>query len=164
MGRTPKPTALKLLHGDDKKDPGRINRREPKPPRAPNDPPAWLSVAAREVWDQYAPGLVLTGVLTVADIETFASWCDAVIRRRVAAGHITDEGAVIEVPVLDKSGEFVGTRLVKSPWTLALKEADAQVLHWGARFGMTPADRSKIVVGGADRGSATDDLFASSGA
>lgn len=161
MARPPKPTALKLLHGDDKKDPQRINRREPNPPADATTVPEWLAPDARHVWDQYAPVLRLIGVLTVVDVEAFASWCDAVTRRRVAADHIATEGAVIEVPVIDKSGEFVGTRLVKSPWTLALKEADAQVLHWGSRFGMTPADRSKIVVGGADRGESTDDLFTS---
>ncbi len=160
MGRPAKPTALKLLHGDNKKNPQRINRTEPKPSTTAGDPPEWLSLPALTVWQEYAPGLVRTQVMTAADVETFAAWCDAVARRRQAAAELEAGGPVVEQPIVNKEGDVVGFKLVKSPWTLVLKEADAQMVHWGSRFGMTPSDRSKISVGGGERGASTDDLFA----
>lgn len=160
MGRPAKPTALKLLHGDGKKNPQRINRTEPHPAAATGDAPEWLSVAAVAVWQEYAPGLLRTAVLTAADVETFAAWCDAVARRREAVAALDADGPVVEQPIVDRNGDVVGTKLVKSPWTLVLKEADAQMVHWGSRFGMTPSDRAKISVGGGERGAQTDDLFA----
>lgn len=160
MGRPAKPTALKLLHGDNKKNPQRVNRSEPAHLPATGDAPGWLTPAALDVWLEYAPGLVRTRVMSAADVEAFAAWCDACARRREAVVHLGAEGAVVEQPVLDRNGHLVGTKLAKSPWTIVLREADAQMVHWGSRFGMTPSDRAKISVGGGERGAQTDDLFA----
>lgn len=49
--REPKPTALKVLHGD-RSD--RFNREEPLPPESEVSPPAELSDDARAVWDPLA--------------------------------------------------------------------------------------------------------------
>lgn len=153
-GPAGKPTALRVLHGD-RKD--RINTDEPQPAAGDVEPPAWLGAAAVEVWDTLAGDLQGQGVLTAWDVEAFANWCDAVARRRDAAAHIEDEGAVVELPVFNKNGDLVGHRRAKSPWLLALDAADAQVQRYGARFGLTPSDRAQLKVarpetpGGAER-------------
>ncbi|MFJ3705042.1 MULTISPECIES: phage terminase small subunit P27 family [unclassified Streptomyces] len=140
-GQAPKPTALRVLHGD-RKD--RINTNEPMPAELAIEPPDWLSEAAAEVWDQLADDLVAKGVLTAWDTEAYANWCDAVTRRRDAAEHVAQEGAVVELPVFNKNGDLTGHRHGKNPWLLALDAADAQVQRYGARFGLTPSDRSQL--------------------
>ncbi|PJN31499.1 terminase [Streptomyces sp. CB02613] len=153
-GPAGKPTALRVLHGD-RKD--RINTDEPQPSELDIEPPAWLSEDAVEVWEQLADDLIGKGVLTAWDIEAYANWCDAVVRRRDAADHVAREGAVVELPVFNKNGDLTGHRMAKNPWLLALDAADAQVQRYGARFGLTPSDRSQLKIappanpGGAER-------------
>lgn len=155
-GPAPKPTPLRVLHGD-RKD--RINNAEPVPSTAPIRPPRWLSKPARVVWRAYAPDLQTQGVLTAWDVEALAIWCDAVVRRRAALEQLEELGPVREVPIIDKDGELVGTRLVKNPWTFVLTECDAQVQRYGARFGLTPSDRSQLKVGGSGRRDPKEDLL-----
>ncbi|MGW1662927.1 phage terminase small subunit P27 family [Streptomyces microflavus] len=153
-GSPGKPTALRILHGD-RKD--RINTDEPQPSELDIVPPAWLSEAAVEVWEQLADDLIGKGVLTAWDAEAYANWCDAVVRRRDAAEHVDQDGAVVELPVFNKNGDLTGHRMGKNPWLLALDAADAQVQRYGARFGLTPSDRSQLKIapptnpGGAER-------------
>lgn len=145
-GPAPKPTGLRVLHGD-RKD--RINTDEPAPGVLDVDPPAWLSAAALEVWHHLAEDLAVKGVLTAWDTEAYACWCDAVARRREAAERVAEEGAVVEHPVYNKNGDLTGHRLGKNPWLLALDAADAQVQRYGARFGLTPSDRAQLKIGAA---------------
>lgn len=148
-GPAPRPTALRVLRGD-RAD--RINGEEPQPSSGAVAAPDWLPADAVQVWEHYAPDLIAKGVLTGWDAEAFACWCDAVVRRRRAAEHIEEEGAVIETEVFNKNGDVSGTRLAKSPWLLALDAADAQVQRYGARFGLTPSDRSQLHLGAGTQG------------
>ena len=154
-GRPKKPTSLKVLHGD-RKD--RINDREPKPASLEVAPPEWLSDEAVEVWHRLAADLERTGVLTAWDVEAYALWCDAVVRRRHAVLELRKTGEVVELPVFNKNGEQTGYRLAKSPWTLVLNEADAQFQKYAARFGLTPSDRADLSIGEARR-DPTEDLL-----
>lgn len=153
-GPTGKPTALRVLHGD-RAD--RINTDEPQPSELEVTPPDWLPERAVQVWEQLAEDLIGKGVLTAWDAEAYANWCDAVVRRRDAAEHVDREGAVVELPVFNKNGDLTGHRMAKNPWLLALDSADAQVQRYGARFGLTPSDRSQLKIapatnpGGAER-------------
>lgn len=142
-GPAPKPTNIRRLHGD-RSD--RINDAEPVPSEGEIKVPSWLNRQARTVWQSYAPDLARKRVLTAWDVEAFATWCDAVARRRKAARKLERQGEVVRVPVFNKNGEVTGTRLAKNPWTLVLNEADSQVQRYGARFGLTPSDRSQIKV------------------
>ena len=55
-GRPPKPTALKLLHGNPGKRP--ISDREPKPPKGETTCPKHLDATAKTEWKRI--GLLLT--------------------------------------------------------------------------------------------------------
>lgn len=154
-GRPKKPTNLAVLHGD-RKD--RINTAEPKPSELAVEPPSWLGEQAVEVWQHLAPDLKAKGVLTAWDVEAFAAWCDAVVRRRHASQRLQVEGEVIELPVFNKNGEETGHRYAKNPWTLVLNEADAQVQKYAARFGLTPSDRASLSISEGSR-DADDDLL-----
>lgn len=146
-GRPPKPRALKVLHGD-RKD--RINNTEPVPSELEITPPPWLVADGLTVWQQYAPDLIRKKVLTSWDIEAFACLCDSVARRCRATAALAAQGEVIEAEVFNKNGEATGSRLVRNPWVLVLNSSDAQVQRWGARFGMSPAERGQLKVGGSD--------------
>ncbi|MEV7282863.1 phage terminase small subunit P27 family [Streptomyces sp. NPDC093111] len=147
-GPAPKPTVLRVLHGD-RAD--RINTEEPRPAEGDIVPPAWLRADGVEVWDTLADQLIVTGVLTPWDVEAFANWCDAVARRREAAEHVAAEGAVVEHPVFNKNGDISGHRMGKNAWLMALDTADAQVQRYGARFGLTPSDRAQLHIGGQEQ-------------
>lgn len=141
------PTQVAILHGY-RKD--RINQQEPKPDTTVEvKPPTWLDAKARAVWRRLAPDLKRKSVLTGWDVEAFACYCDAVVRRRKAAAELKEHGEVIELPVFNKNGELTGHRIGKNPWTLVLNEADAQVQRYGARFGLTPSDRADLHIGEA---------------
>ncbi len=143
-GKPAAPTALKLVRGT-RSD--RVNRSEPQPDAEEIVAPDWLSDDAREVWDRVAPDLEAKGVLTAWDVETFAAWCDAVVRLRHAVEALDLEGEVVETPVFDRNGAQTGSRWAKNPWMFVWKDANEVVARVGARFGLTASDRSQLQVG-----------------
>ncbi|MDP8929911.1 MAG: phage terminase small subunit P27 family [Actinomycetota bacterium] len=134
VGRPPKPTTLKVLHGG---HPERVNRSEPKPPAEKVAPPSWLDTKARLIWRELAQSLEKAGVLTVWDVREFAVWCDAVARHSEAAEQVAKEGLILE-------GQQ-GPR--KHPACQLVRDYAAIVTTYGARFGLSPSDRSRISVG-----------------
>ncbi|MEV8438797.1 tetratricopeptide repeat protein [Actinosynnema sp. NPDC051121] len=92
-GPAPKPTSLRVLHGD---RPDRINTREPVPPDAEVEPPDWLSDSARAIRDRLAPGLVARKVLTVWDADAFAILCQAVARYREATTRLNSSALLVQ--------------------------------------------------------------------
>jgi P27 family predicted phage terminase small subunit len=155
-GPAPAPTALKLVKGT-RKD--RVNTAEPKPAEVAGKviPPEWLTADALELWTQYAPDLERQGVLRAWDVEHFAAWCDSAAQRRRATAALAESSEVVEEPVISK-GELVGHRLVRNPWTLVQKSATDAMQRYGARFGLTPSDRSQLKVGDGTT-NPTDDLL-----
>ena len=71
-GPPPKPTKLKQLAGNPGKRP--LPKNEPQPTGLAGRPD-WLTMGARQVWDEYAPGLARLGLLTELDGDTFGRWC-----------------------------------------------------------------------------------------
>jgi P27 family predicted phage terminase small subunit len=140
-GRPAKPTALKLLHGDDKKNPQRVNRAEPVPASVAVEAPDWLSPAALGVWEALAPDRIATGVLTAWDVDAFALFCEALVLARQGVSEARREAQPGAPSPMSKFKDAVG--LCSS---------------LGGRFGWTPSDRQKLVVGGNRRGP-KDDLL-----
>jgi phage terminase small subunit len=89
-GRKPKPTALKILSGD---QPCRINRREPILPAASGmEPPDWIGSFGIDLWRRLAPVLVPAGLLTAGDLPAFEQLCQEydTIRRNKLCGPARD--------------------------------------------------------------------------
>lgn len=139
-GPAPAPTNVKRLHGT---RPSRINDAEPVPPEAEVGPPAWLSAAAREVWAELAPGLIAHGVLTSWDVHGLAVYCDACVRYARAAADVAERGML----VTSRKAK------VKNPSLQLCRDAAADMARFGARYGLTPADRSQIRVERPEPGS-----------
>lgn len=138
-GPAKEPTAIHVLKG------GKKDESEPVPdPDRPIIAPDWLTAEALEVWDEYAPQLKGQRVLTSWDLEQFAAWCDAAVRRRVAVRMLEEEGEVILADVFDRNGKPTGKRRQRNEWLFVWKDASAVCAQIGARFGLTPADRTGV--------------------
>lgn len=143
-GPPPKPTALKILHGETR--PSRLNNSEPIPGELEVIPPEDISEEAMVIWDELADDLIRTGVLRPWDARQYADYCEAVVSSREAQHHLDEEGEVIDYPVFNRSGEQVSSRPVVSPWWKIRREASEAMLKGAARFGLTPADRSRLQI------------------
>jgi P27 family predicted phage terminase small subunit len=148
-GPAPKPTALRVLHGD-RKD--RINDQEPVPPEREIAPPEDISPDARQVWDRLAPSLIASGVLTAWDVDAFWMACEALARYRQATRLVNGSALLVQGP----------NGLTKNPALVVQREAEASFAHYGARFGLTPSDRSQLKIdpaGGGSKGRGAERLL-----
>lgn len=140
-GRPRKPTALASLQGI-RKD--RVNDEEPQP-HGEAEPPSWLQGSGLALWTRLAPDMIRVGVLRPWDAEAFARYCQAEAYAAHAHSQIEESGGLVLVePVMNRSGEQVGEKLVQNQWfrvwIAACKEADVLA----GRHGMTPSDRAKL--------------------
>jgi phage terminase small subunit len=128
-----KPSNVARLHGDFKKNPQRENKSEPVPSEGLVVPPFKLTKRAQEVWNRLAPDLIRKRVLTPWDVDMFAEFCEAVCilrGKRRSARRKPEPGASSPM------GEY--------------KAAVGIVTTLGSRYGLTPVDRAKIVMGGGN--------------
>lgn len=130
-GRPAKPRHLKALHGD-RKD--RTNEQEPVPTEGAIVPPYVLRPKVQAVWDRLAPDRIRVKVLTAWDVDAFAAFCEAIV--------LAQQG------VLEAGGEAVPG--APSPMS-RFKDAINLCSTLGGRFGWTPSDRQKLIVGEAPR-------------
>ena len=131
-GPAPKPTKLRQLEGN----PGRlpINENEPEPePGA--DPPDWLPVAAREEWRRLAPVLEACGLLTKADGNVFAAYCDAVVNFATLSQAVAELDSLV---MKDNYGRRPAAEIS------AQRNYAELVLKLGAKLGLSPADRTGV--------------------
>jgi P27 family predicted phage terminase small subunit len=143
-GPPPKPTALKLLHGETR--PSVVNYNEPVPPDEEVVPPEGMSDEALKVWYSMSAGLIRAGVLHPWDNLAYAEFCEAAVTAREAQRWLDEEGEVIDTPITDRNGNISGHRSVVNPWWKVRREASTAIFAGAARFGLTPADRTRIQV------------------
>lgn len=139
-GPKPAPTALKILRGE-RAD--RINGQEPAPPAGPVSAPEWLQGDGLVAWNQIAPQLLATGVLTVVDADALARYCALLVQWRKHLGIVERGGDVLVIR--DEAGKVRYTQV--APSASLVNKYGAALLRLEAEFGMTPAARSSIRVG-----------------
>lgn len=136
-GPKPTPTALKVLRGNPGKR--RLNPHEPTPPPSTLEPPSWLrgDAIALRIWREEAPRLQLLGLLGTIDRLMFAALCERValyqrtartLRRTKGLIQTTSGGAMARPEVYISRSALEGMRRL------------------AAAFGMTPADRARLMV------------------
>lgn len=134
-GRKPIPTVLKLVAGEKRKS--RLNDDEPQPgegvPTCPSDHPEVLAV-----WDYTAAQLARMRVVTMADRDALAAYCEAVVQHRVASEMLARDGLVVQ-------GSHGG--MVSHPAQKIQREAASLIRAFGTEFGLTPSARTRIKVG-----------------
>lgn len=140
-GPAPRPTTLKLLHGERHKD--RINPDEPAPrptlPELPDDAPD----AVRAVWDDTLRELDAMNLAFAADGPALRCYCEAVVVHRRASVEVAEH------PLLIKGG--MGG-LVRNPALQVQRDAAATIRAFAQEFGLTPSARSSIRAGKAGDG------------
>jgi P27 family predicted phage terminase small subunit len=143
-GPAPKPTALRLLHGD---RPARTNFDEPKPDGGPPVCPDDVSDGVRAVWEYTLSQLIVMGIATPADRDALLCYCEAVVTHRRAS-------AVLSKSQILVPGAIKGT-VVRNPAIQIQRDAAAVIRAFAHEFGFTPSARSEIRKGGADASAPT---------
>lgn len=144
-GPAPKPTALRLLHGDQR---CRTNLAEPQPLPVALVRPDWLSPLAAEEWDRVAPHLEAMGTARATDQAALAAYCESYARWRVLVSL-----AAKSPPVLDRNRD--GERIVvKNPVYSQVRDASAELRVMAREFGLTPSARAglRVELVSADQG------------
>lgn len=158
-GRPRKPTHLKVVAGTDQ--PCRTNKKEPKPARERPSPPAWISDHATVVWGEACAILDKMGVLTGADVFAMIGLCECIADLRRARASLARDMVIGEgshVAIVAKGGDetyiSVGKTgaLVKArPEVAMIADADRRMAMWLSKFGLSPADRSRVSTIGDDK-------------
>jgi P27 family predicted phage terminase small subunit len=142
-GPAPKPTKLRLLHGD---RPARTNHDEPQPPDGLPECPDDVSDEVREVWDYTLGNLIVMGIATPADRDALRCYCEAVVTHRKAC-------AILKRTAILVPGAVKGT-VIQNPAVRIQRDTAAVIRAFAGEFGFTPSARSEIHKGGASRGPA----------
>ena len=135
-GPAPKPTALKVLQGN----PGKraLPKGEPRPaagkvPTAPR----WLSEEAKKEWRRLAGRLWRVGLLTEADHDALALYCETFASWRRAEEQVRKKGEVMRT---------AAGNVIQNPYLSIANRAKRDALVLAREFGMTPAARSRISI------------------
>ena len=151
-GPSRKPTELKILHGETRKE--RLNPNKPKPAAGGLTRPADMDDRAKRVWDRQVRAMRLTGVLTIVDTDVLRAYCEAVSRYETAAKLIQSSGPVVR----GQNGQ-----LVKNPLHQVVRDNAMLIRLLGRDLGFAPGAREGITVPDGDEGSAFDDWAAGAG-
>jgi P27 family predicted phage terminase small subunit len=132
-GPAPEPIGLKILKGLGN---GRDSAGRPIPVPPPfekgcPDPPDWLAVEARELWERVAPSLDRLDLLKPEDREIFTAFCCSWVRFSDAVKTYQAEGLVVAMP---PSG-----RRQAHPAVAIAEAAGKDLLRFGREFGLTPS-------------------------
>jgi P27 family predicted phage terminase small subunit len=149
-GPAPKPTALRLLHGD---QPCRINSNEPIPRDSLPVAPPEIAPDVREVWDYTVRELVAMKTLVAADRDSLLCYCEAVVNHRKASARLARSEILVK---------GVHGLLVRNPALAVQRDNAGLIRQFAQEFGLTPSGRSRISMndaGGADE----DNPFAATG-
>lgn len=139
-GRPPKPTQLRLLHGDRE---SRINHKEPVARDVLPEPPDGMAADVREIWEYTLAELAAMRTAASADRDALAAYCEAVVAHRKASAILAQS------PVLIK-GLHGG--MVKNPALQVQRDAANLIRAFAGEFGLTPSARSRIVMEGRTGG------------
>jgi P27 family predicted phage terminase small subunit len=134
-GPAPKPTNLRILHGE---KPYRINKNEPQPREGIPDPPDWMEPDARAVWDYTVPELTAMRLITPADRDALAAYCQWTVQFHRATRVVNATGLLI------KNRERDG--IVKNPAAQLQRDAGTMMAKYAAEFGLTPRARAEITL------------------
>ncbi len=102
--------------------------------------PRWLSKAAQKEWRRIVSLMADLGVLTEADINTLAVYCDAAARYAEAAKAVQEQGAVIETDRGPRQNPAV--LVAEKYWRIMNKAA--------AALGLDPASRASLAAKAAE--------------
>lgn len=134
-GRPVKPTALKELAGNPGGRP--LNDAEPKPRTTKPKMPSHLGEKAQREWRRVVREVSAMKILTSADADALALYCQTYQRWVEASEKIDEEGMVVTTD---------NGYPVMSPYITIVNQCIKTMQRLLTEFGMTPASRSRIRV------------------
>ena len=134
------PTAIRIQRGNPGGRP--LNKREPKPRAGIPKCPAWLSEKARQHWKEIVPELRAMNVLTLADGDVLAAYCQIWARWRLAEEYLNEHGDV--ATIYDGRGQIVQTK--ESPHISIARNLLQLLNRYQQELGLTPSARTRIRV------------------
>lgn len=137
-GRPRKPTAQKIRDGD---QPCRISRNEPKPsPGGVGPAPLMLDDVGRKCWDRMVEILEPMGILTSADAEALAIYSSNFAYWITAREEVARDGMTVPTQFSFKP----------HPMLSVIARCESQMAKILSQFGMTPAARAALDLGGKE--------------
>ena len=133
-GRRPKPTELKILHGN----PGKraLSQGEPDCDVVLPEPPEHLNEVAREEWGRVGRLLLQFRLVSELDRAALAAYCVCYARWVDAEQKVIRHGTI----VLSPNKQFP----MKSPYLTVAESALEQMRKLLVEFGLTPSARSRL--------------------
>ena len=148
-GPKAKPAVLKALAGNPGKRPLQATNR-PKFTPGSTPAPGWLGKSAKGVWRRTVKELEGAGVLSIADRDTLAAYCQAVADLEELSATISREGLIVDIPLFDRNGRPTGVEVRKPhPGLKWRQDLMMKVRQLGVEFGLTPASRSRAEATGS---------------
>lgn len=139
-GPRPLPTQLKVLRGNPGKR--RLNANEPTPPLGGVVMPAHLGEVATAKWQELLPLLQSVKVMTTADVEALARYCDTYEWWLATRAKLKQEGDTY--PILNDSGEV--KYIAQRPEVSIAHKLSVQLRQLEQDFGLNPSARSGLHV------------------
>lgn len=144
MARPRKPTNLKLVEGNRGKR--SLSNQEPDPEYLDDlTAPEYLDARAKAVWNEIAPALRRTRLLTGIDSQMLALGCIAVAQCRHATEKLKDNFVRNEIEIKGKPGEVTHGESL-NPWLIVQSMSFKQAMAVFREFGMSPAARTRIAI------------------
>lgn len=139
-GPRPTPTKLKVLRGNPGCRP--LNKSEPEPPTDGIVMPPYLGEVAAARWNELLPMLQAVKVMTKADIESLARYCDTYEWWLAARAKLKKEGDTY--PILNDKGEV--KYIAQRPEVSIAHKLAVQLRQLEQDFGLNPSARTALHV------------------
>lgn len=138
-GAPKKPSEVEKLHGNPSKRPIKEEIKIEKPKEIPK-PPMFLDTTAKKEWKRLAPKIYEVGILTDADIASFAAYCDSystwvAATKAMQALKPTKSSPAVFTFETDKGYQQ------QIPEIGIANKAKEQMLKFAREFGLTPSSR-----------------------
>lgn len=155
MARPRKPTRLKVIdgtHNSTRDGKGRADEPNVHANRVP-EAPSYLDKHERAAWDAFARVIGPNKITTDEDFAAFEMLATAWSQRQHISQALREMKGVYTYESVSKHG--VMQRVV--PELPALNEVDRKLDRLLSKFGLTPADRSRVKMGRAGSGDGDED-------
>jgi P27 family predicted phage terminase small subunit len=139
-GPRPTPTKLKILRGNPGCRP--LNESEPEPPTDGISMPPHLGEVAAARWRELLPMLQAVKVMTRADVEALARYCDTYEWWLAVRARLKKEGDTY--PILNDKGEI--KYIAQRPEVSIAHKLAVQLRQLEQDFGLNPSARTSLNV------------------
>lgn len=139
-GPRPTPTQLKVLRGNPGCRP--LNRNEPAPPVTGIAMPAYLGPVAAARWAELLPMLQAVKVMTQADVEALARYCDTYEWWLAVRAKLKADGDTY--PILNDKGDV--KYVAQRPEVSIAHKLAVQMRQLEQDFGLNPSARTSLHV------------------